>query len=29
MTAELVGFLSNRERGSDEALQDEADDIPF
>ena len=29
MTAELVRFLSNRERGSDEALQDEADDIPF
>ena len=28
MTAELVRFLSNRERGSDEALQDEADDIP-
>lgn len=29
MTAEQVRFLSNRERGSDEALQDEADDIPF
>ncbi|HML40376.1 MAG TPA: single-stranded DNA-binding protein [Bellilinea sp.] len=29
MTAEAVRFLSSRERGSDEVLQDETDDIPF